>query len=306
MRRRRRATRPQALPILAALLLAAALLGGCERRAQDPPAADAPAASLVATADFGAERLLAERVEPGRSVMRALRGATRVDTAHGGGFVAGMLGRESDAEGRRDWFFFVNGAAPPVGAEDVRLEDGDAVWWDHRAWGALAFVPAVVGSWPAPFARGGRPGPGPVAADPPLRDALAQAGARIAEGDSPWRVRVGAHEDLVARDPAWRRAAADPDGAGLTVSVDGGRIVALDGESGRREPVPGARALIAAVPTGEDPREGILVVVAGLDAAASRAAAERLADDPALVRDAYALALDGAGEPLRAGGRPGG
>ncbi|MBY0397193.1 MAG: DUF4430 domain-containing protein, partial [Thermoleophilia bacterium] len=173
MRGRRRATRPLALSILAALLMVSALLAGCERRAQDPPAADAPAASLVATADFGAERLLAERVEPGRSVMRALRGVTEVDTAYGGGFVAGMLGRESDAEGRRDWFFFVNGASPPVGAEDVRLQDGDAVWWDHRPWGALAFVPAVVGSWPAPFARDGRPGPGPVAADPPLRDALA-------------------------------------------------------------------------------------------------------------------------------------
>lgn len=306
MRGRRRAIRPLSLSILAALLLGAALVAGCERRAQGPPAADAPAASLVATADFGAERLLAERVEPGRSVMRALRGVTAVDTAHGGGFVAGMLGRESDPGGKRDWFFFVNGAASPVGAEDVRLEDGDAVWWDHRPWGALAFAPAVVGSWPAPFARDGRPGPGPVSADPPLRDALSEAGARIAGGESRWRVRVGAHDDLVARDPAWRRAAADPDGAGLTVSVEDGRIVALDGATGRREPVAGARALIAAVPTAEDPRDGVLLVVAGLDAGAARTAAERLAGDPAIVRDAYALALDGAGRPLRAGGRPGG
>jgi hypothetical protein len=290
--------------LLLALLAALALATGCERRAQEAPAADAPAATLVATADYGARTLLETRVEPGQSLLRALRGATEVDTAYGGAFVSGMLGRSSDLAATRDWFFYVDGVVGTVSARDVELADGDAAWWDHRDWGSLMQVPAVVGLWPAPFARSHGEAPA-VAADPPLRGALARAGAEIASGDSAWRVRVGASEDLARRDPAWRRALADPDRAGLTVSVDDGRIVALSADADGREPVPGARALAAALPTGAQPEDGVLVAVAGLDAAAAQAAAERIAEEPSVLRLRYAVAFDGEGTPLRAGGRAG-
>ena len=291
------------MPLLAALAaaLAVVLATGCEHRAQPPPAASAPAATMVATADYGARELLRTRVEPGRSVMRTLRGATPVTTAYAGGFVTGMLGLASDPSGPRDWFFFVDGIGSSVGARDVTVRTGQVIWWDHRNWRALVQTPAVVGQWPAPLVH-----PGAirmVAADPPLRAALASAGAGITAADSPWRARVGTSEDLARRDPAWRRALADPDAAGLTVAIEQGVVTALGPDGAGRAPVPGARALVAAVPTGARPEDGVLVAVVGLDEAAARAAAKTIAADPQALRLRYAVAFDEAGHPLVAGGR---
>lgn len=292
------------VPVLLVLVLAGALLSGCEERAQDAPPAGAPAATLVATAGYGAQELLSTRVEPGQSVMRALRGATEVRTAYAGGFVDGMLGRDSDPDGPADWFYFVDGISASVGAKDVRLADGEAVWWDYRDWGALVSTPAVVGAWPAPLVSAAH-ADRRVAADPPLAAALRAAGATLTSGVSPWRARVGASDALAARDPAWRRALADPDGAGLTATIADGRVLALAPDGSRRLPVPGARALVAAVPTATTPQDGVLVAVAGLDEAAARAAARAIAARPGLLAQRYALVFDGAGHPLRAGGRDG-
>lgn len=293
---------------LAALITATlalwTLATGCERRSQEAPAATAPAAELTATAGYGAERLLATRVEPGQSALRALRGATEVDTAFGGGFVAGMLGYESDAAAESDWFFYVNGISSSTGAREITLRDGDAVWWDYRRWGDLMDAAAVVGAWPLPLARPDRSGP-PVAADPPLDGALAAAGANLTDSETTWRALVGTSDALAARSPAWRRALDDPDAAGLTVAIEDGAVTALAAGGGPRERVPGARALVAAVPTGTDRAAGVTVVVAGLDAAAAQAAAAAVAEDPSILAHRYALALDGEGRPLRAGGRSG-
>lgn len=299
----RRSRRPVRLPAaLAALLAVLGLLLGCEERRQDAPAADAPAATLVATADYGARDLLSVRVEPGQSVMRATRGATEVETAYAGAYVSSMLGLGSDRSGTRDWFFYVDGLVSSVGAKDVELHDGDAVWWDHRDWGDLQEAPAVVGAWPLPWALPDDRGP-QVSADPPLDAPLGEAGARLVQGDPSFRVRVGASDDIARRDPVWRAALADPDRAGLTVTIADGAVTAIGPGGGPRTPVPGARALIAAVPTGTVPEDGALLVVAGLDADAARAAADALARDPGLVRLTYAVALDGEGHVLRAGGR---
>ena len=290
--------------LLAGLLALALLAAGCESRSQDAPAAGSPAAALTATAGYGAEPLLATRVAPGGSLMRALRATTEVDTLYGGGFVAAMLGRESDAAATMDWFFFVDGVSSPVGAKDVTVRDGDDIWWDHRDWGALIDTPAVVGAWPAPFVRPAGDGP-QVQADPPLREALASAGGRVTTGETPWRALVGTSAALAARSPAWRRALEDPDGAGLTVAVEAGRVTALEPGGGDRAPVYGARALVAALATGADPADGVTLVVAGLDAAAAESAARTVPRRPEVLSRRYALAFDGSGRPLRAGGRSG-
>ncbi len=292
------------LPALMVLIVLLAFASGCEHRSEAAPAADAPAATLTATAGYGATRLLSARVAPDQSVMRALRGATEVTTAYAGAFVNGMLGHQSDHGGPADWFLFVNGIASPVGAKAVTVHDGDTIWWDYRAWPLLISTPALVGAWPAPLVLPGDRSPA-VAADAPLAAALEADGARITAGQSPWRARVGASDALAARDPAWRRALADPDGAGLTATISDGRIVALDARGRSREPVPGARALVAAVPSGTDATAGVLFVVAGLDAASARAAADAIVAHPEILRERYALTFDGAGHPLRAGGRTG-
>jgi hypothetical protein len=59
------------------------------------------------------------------------------------------------------------------------------------------------------------------------------------------------------------------------------------------------------VPTGLAPGDGVLLAVAGLDARAARAAADAIVADPSVLRLRYAVAFDGEGHPLQAGGRAG-
>ena len=230
------------------------------------------------------------------------RGATPVETSYGGGFVSEMLDRSSDPSRRRDWFYWVDGALADVGARHRDLGEGEEAWWDYRDWGQLTDIWAVVGQWPAPFVSAGSPDRG-VFADEPLRAELVAEGATISSDPrAPFRVRVGSNEALVASDPAWERASADPDGAGLAVAIDDGQIVALGPNGEKRSPVPGARALAAAVPSELEPRRGILMVVAGLDQEAAEAAAETIADRPEALRLRFAVAFDREGDPITGSG----
>ncbi len=287
------------VPRVLALIALLALLAGCQTRSQESPAASAPGAELLVTEDFGAAVLLERRVPPDQSVLRALRGATDVETGYGGGFVVEMLGRRSDAAGRRDWFFYVDGVLTDRGAADVDLGAGQKTWWDYRDWSGFADAWAVVGQWPAPFAVPG--GLREVSADQPLAGELRRAGAVVAAARRPWRVAIGSHGDLLARDPAWRRATANPARAGMTAWIDAGEIVVL-GPTGAR-PLAGARAVAVAVPTGAIPQSGVLMAVAGLDEEAASAAARRIAADPAVLSHRFAVVFDADGAPIAAGGR---
>ena len=55
---------------------------------------------------------------------------------------------------KRDWFYFVNGIEPDVGAAEIRLRPGDIAWWDYRSWGGRMEQPVVVGAFPEPFLHG--------------------------------------------------------------------------------------------------------------------------------------------------------
>lgn len=221
-----------------------------------------------------------------------------METSFGGGFVSEMLDRESDAARQRDWFYWVDGVLADVGARDRDLGEGEEAWWDYRDWSELTDIWAVVGQWPAPFVAAGSPDRG-VFADEPLRAALMAQGATSSDDPgSPFRVRVGSHEELAASDLAWKRAITDPDAAGLTVAIDDGQIVALGADGEKRAPVPGARALAAAVPSMLEPKRGVLMVVAGLDRESAAAAAETIADSPEVLRLRFAVAFDREGDPI--------
>jgi hypothetical protein len=166
-------------------------------------------------------------------------------------------------------------------------------------------VGAAVGLWPEPFVHGFSGRPPEVTADPPLGAALRRAGVRVVLRPVAWRVRVGSDARLRAEDPAWRRAESDPDRAGMTAAIEGGRVTTLAPGGGARTPVPGARAVAVAVATGAQPSDGVLLAVAGLDARAARAAASRIARDPLVLRGRYAVTFDGRGRPLRAAARSG-
>ena len=88
--------------------------------------------------------------------MRFLEGEDEIETRYGGGYVKSIDGVSEDERGGHpyDWFFYVNGVESPVGAAEVSLHGGEKVWWDIHDWSASEHVPAVVGSWPAPFTTG--------------------------------------------------------------------------------------------------------------------------------------------------------
>jgi hypothetical protein len=116
-------------------------------------------ARLTVTRDFGAEQLLEASVSDppsSETVVRFLDREAEIETSFGGNFVDeidGISGRSEDGR-RSDWFFYVNGYWSPVGAAEARVRPGDRIWWDYRDWEAAYRVPAVVGSWPEPFASG--------------------------------------------------------------------------------------------------------------------------------------------------------
>jgi len=147
--------RPRLLALVALALLPAAGLAGCGLGAGE---SDTGARVLV-TRDFGTRQLGARIAQDLPSSETALRLTERnfdVKTRYGGGFVQSIGGLAGGREDGRpvDWFFYVNGIESEVGSAEVQLHDGDRIWWDRHDWGATPHVPAVVGSFPEPFAHG--------------------------------------------------------------------------------------------------------------------------------------------------------
>lgn len=285
------------------VLLAAALVAtvaGCGRVSDRRTGG----AHLLVTEGFGARVMHDQQALDGHSVMDALRGVATVETEFGGGFVSAIDGVRSDPGRQRDWFYFVNGVAPGRGADQQTLRPGDSVWWDYRPWGGLPEGAPVVGLWPEPFVHGYPDAPATVIADPPLDDALRAAGAPVGSGTSDWRVIVGADQALRTRDPTWRATMKDPAAAGLTVRISGDHVDALTPDGATFVTIPAGRAIAVALATGTDPdHAGVVLAVAGLDAAAAKAAAATIARDPAVLRGRFAVVFDARGRPISAGGR---
>jgi len=288
------------------LLVAWAVLGlvggGCGSRAATPPPGPA-AVTVTVTREFGRDRIDGARAAPGQSALDALRRTARVSTSYGGRFVEAIDGVRGNRSGGWDWLYFVNGVEADRGAADYRLRPGDREWWDYRYWNDLIHVPVTIGAWPEPFVHGfdgHRPpavdvGGLPCSAD--VAGTLRAAGARLARGSSPFTVRVESFAQAAgALSPGlWR-------GRGLTVYLDGGRVMVYRTPSGPR-PEPGAHALIAAYQPGEATGRSAELIVAGDIPRAACAAARTLAEHPGAVANTYAVALDGGGHVIAAGGR---
>jgi Domain of unknown function (DUF4430) len=140
---------------IALVLVGALAAAGCGLG----PGASLPAVRLTVTRDFGSRPLLSRSVgdvTEADTAMRVLERGADIATRYGGGFVQSIDGVESGHRGGHpfDWFFYVNGVESTVGAAAYALHGGESVWWDYRDWSAAESVPAVVGSWPEPFADG--------------------------------------------------------------------------------------------------------------------------------------------------------
>lgn len=284
---------------LLAALLVAALTAGCGQDASAVPAGPA-GVRVTITRDYGATVLHDGRAAPGQSAMNALRRISQVDTSYGGRFVQSVDGLAGDRSGHEDWLYFINGIAPDVGATDITLHPGDTEWWDRRYWSDLVQTPVAIGQWPEPFVHGYGGHPHPVSVQglgcsSSLATALRRAGARIASGSSTYLVEVETFAQAGHELADWR-------GKGLTVSLDGGRVMVYHGQAGLSAD-PAAHALITGYQPPGAPGAAVAVVVAGDTEAAACAAAAKLAAAPAMVKNTYAVALDSAGNVIAAGGR---
>jgi hypothetical protein len=293
--------------VATALLGAALATAGCGLG----PGAGIGSVALTVTREFGATPMLERSLDANESdtVMRVLEGSAEISTRYGGGYVQSIDGVAGAQRGGHpfDWFFYVDGVESPIGAADYSLQGGERIWWDYRDWSATNHVPAVVGSWPAPFSDGyeGRQPPvtveckGGGGACVQAREALASAGVDVASGSPRDAIRV-----LVgpwARLRSDRTAAlieAGPGESGVFADFERGRrgyeLVGLgpDGEVGRH--FGPAAGLVAATRLYEGPP---VWIVSGGTAAAVRAAAGLL--DAAKLRDHYAVASeDGKETPL--------
>lgn len=301
--------------VASALLIAALAAAGCGLG----PGADVGDVGLAVTREYGAVPVLDRTVAAKESdtVMRVLEGEAEITTRYGGGYVHSIDGV---AEGERggdpyDWFFYVDGVESPIGAAEYDLAGGERVWWDYRNWSATNHVPAVVGSWPAPFSDGigGKRHPvvleceGGGAACGEAREALEGEGVTIAAGapEQAIRVLVGPWSRL-REDPAARLIESGPGESGVFADLEAAKLRSDTSEVANRN-LDDAYELLGLDEGGDEvrrfgPDAGLVAatsrygglpvwVVTGGTAAAVRDAAGALDADH--LRDRYAVAIEG-------------
>lgn len=309
------------MAVAIALLGAALAAAGCGLG----PGADVGSVQLTVTREFGREPVLQRSVEAKESdtAMRATEANAEVETRYGGGFIHSIDGVAEGEHGGDpyDWFFFVDGVESPVGAADVELKGDERVWWDYRNWSATNHVPAVVGSWPAPFVHGVAGKSYPVVAEcagarrgsfvrpdrteeprvawgdacARVQTALEREGVALASGSPKRAIRmlVGPW-DRLREDPAAQLLEEGPAESGIYADFKGNDLVALDEDGNEARDLGQNSGLIAATTRFGGPP---IWLVTGATAKAVREAAGAM--DEAHLRDHYAVAIeDGKAMPL--------
>jgi hypothetical protein len=295
--------------LIAAALALCALLSACGLG----PGATPSNVTLTLSDGFGA-RVIAQSGAPkvvgDETVMQLLMRNATVATRYGGGFVQSIDGLAGDATAGRpvDWFYYVNGVEAPMGAAATTLNPGDRVWWDRHDWAATDDVPAVVGSYPAPFAGGigGKHYPVTEFCATPNDDAcntvaaqLGTVGVPVAFGtlgtDEPDTLRVLVGPWTALRiDPAAVYLQQGPRASGVYARfpASGNALVLLNAQGQAVRTVTGSAGLVAADAI---PNEVPTWLVTGTDSAGVDAASH--AFNTATLRNHFAVALVG-GAPV--------
>ena len=260
---------------------------------------------LVVTRDFGREELAraaADTITDDDTVMRFLQRERDVETSFGGRFVQsidGLAGQGSD--GRRDWFFFVNGLESSEGAADFELSEDDRVQWDYRDWSAAMRVPAIVGAFPEPLRSGTGGKRRPVRVEcadassdacETVREKLEAAGVTASGAglgtsgtENVIRVVVGSFED-VRLVPEVAELAEGPEVSGVFARLDDDALELLDEDGDVAERAAAGTGVIAARAPSE---EEIVWIVTAVDERGVERAAGRL--DERALRNAFAVAV---------------
>ncbi|HEX8753140.1 MAG TPA: DUF4430 domain-containing protein [Solirubrobacterales bacterium] len=293
--------------VVVALLAAALAAAGCGLG----PGASVGSVQLTVTRNFGAVPMLERSLDANESdtVMRLLEGSAHVTTRYGGGYVSSIEGVAEEERGGHpyDWFYYTDGNETPIGAADAAVRDGERIWWDYRDWSATEHVPAVVGSWPAPFAHGyeGHLRPteleceGGGGACGAVWAALESAGAKLPVGAGGGNAAAG--EAIRVLVGPWARIRNDPAAAQIERGPQASGVFAEFGRRGGRYALraldengdPGRwlgqeAGLVAATRRFEEPP---VWVVTGATPSGVRAAATLLRGS--LLRDHYAVAIEG-------------
>jgi hypothetical protein len=185
----------------------------------------------------------------------------------------------------------------------------ERIWWDYRDWAATNHVPAVVGSWPAPFTDGVAGTRYPVVLEcdgggdacDAARKALEAEGVKLSSGSPERAIRmlVGPWDQL-RQDPAAQLLEDGPGESGIYADFQPGYALVALRENGEPGQLLGADAgLVAATSRYGGPP---VWLVTGTTAAAVREAADAL--DEEHLRDHYAVAIENGQEtPLPEAGR---
>jgi hypothetical protein len=267
-------------------------------------------ATLTVTRDYGSQVLGQASVDDpsaSETVIRLLDSHADITTRYGGGFVQSIDGLPGT--GDSDWFFYVNGIESPVGSADVQVKGGDVIWWDYRNWSAAMSVPAVVGSWPEPFAQSASSNPRPVrvvclGVKPACRttsDRLAAAGVNAPISSDTQGGQAGAMRLLVGpwsavrNDPAVRELRGSPASTGVFATfkgpIGGGwHLIGVDSNGDPARDLGSSSGLVAALRQGDDQPTWI---VTGSGSSAVRRAANAI--DVGVLRNRYAIAATGHG-----------
>jgi Domain of unknown function (DUF4430) len=297
------------MPVIAAALAVA--VAGCGLGA-GPGTSNA---SVVITRDFGSGVIgqYSQKHVPGaETVMQMLQHHFQVATRYGGGFVESIDGH-AGSSAHYDWFYYVNGIEAPKGAAATAVHKGDRIWWDLHDWTATDSIPAVVGSFPAPFTNGsgGQRFPTVLACAPHVpvacarvTKALDRAGVPVASqalgtgsGSDSLALVVGTWNQLQGVIAA-QLIAGGPDSSGVYARFVGarGQVLELLNPAGQVvRTLRGDAGLVAA--TEQPSLDQPTWLITGTDVAGVDAAAAALT--PARLHDHFALAVAGpTGLPL--------
>ncbi len=112
--------------------------------------------TLWITNDFSKNCLLVKEISyTNQSAMQILQEACNVKTVYGGALVTSIDGIGSaQADGKKNWFYYINGIMADVGARQYSPKPGDNIWWDFHSWDANTYISSVIGAYPQPFLSG--------------------------------------------------------------------------------------------------------------------------------------------------------
>lgn len=135
------------------------LVSGCNEALVKKESEEYIKADLIVTTDFGRETVLIESISTNTgTVLDFLKENTEVATSSQGKFVESINKIGGKNEPQSSWFYYINGISALKGADELRLKNGDKVWWDFHAWDGIPMYNAVIGSYPEPFINGDKPG----------------------------------------------------------------------------------------------------------------------------------------------------